>query len=102
MKNIFNLSIVALVFLAGCATTTTVDQVAAVRNRAAYDFNCDPNKIQVTWLQAGTYGADGCRNKQVYTVRGTMVYKEGAAPNPVYVEPRYGYGMGYRSWRYIH
>jgi hypothetical protein len=88
-------SVLSILAIAGCATT--VDQVAAVKNRASFDFTCDPAKIQVTLLQMGTYGAEGCKYKQVYTVQGTMVYREGAAPDPVYVQP-VGIGVGYHRY----
>ena len=58
--------------LAACVTPE--QQISAVKNRAAYDFSCMPEKIQVKLLQSGTYGAQGCKDKQVYTVQGTMVY----------------------------
>ena len=74
------------------ACVTPDQQIAAVKNRASYDLSCDSQKLKVTWLQAGTYGAEGCKGKQVYQVQGTMVYKEGAAPNPVYVEEPAIYG----------
>jgi len=83
-------------FLASCVTPE--QQVAAVKSRAAYDLNCPAEKLQITWLQSGTYGAEGCKGKQVYQVQGTMVYKEGAAPNPVYVESPAIYG----GWGYYH
>ena len=88
-----------LLFLTACVSVE--EQTAAVRSRASYDFSCDPNKIQVTFLQSNTFGADGCKNKQVYTTQGTLVYKEGAAPNPVYVEdPVVGGGVGFDYYRY--
>jgi len=79
------------------ACVSIPDQVQVVRNRASYDFDCAPERIEVVWLQSGMYGAQGCRNKQIYEVQGTLVYKEGAAPNPVYMEPafRVGYGHHY-------
>lgn len=77
-------AILSLASLAAC--TSVADQQGAVRERASYEFRCPPEHISVTWLQAGTYGAEGCRQRQIYEVQGTMVYKEGAAPNPVYVQ----------------
>jgi len=88
MKYFFLLAI----FIPLTACVSSVDQVSAVRNRAAYDLNCNPQKLEIVWLQPSTYGAEGCKGKQVYTVQGTMVYKEGAAPNPVYIESPVYYG----------
>lgn len=85
--------IIGLLVLAACVSVQ--DQITAVKNRAAYDFSCDAAKIKVTYLQSDTYGAEGCKMKQVYTTEGSMVYKEGAAPNPVYVEPPIYTGVGY-------
>lgn len=88
-------AILSVTLLTACVSTA--DQIAAVKNRASYDLDCNPAKIQVTWLQSGTYGAEGCKGKQVYETRGTMVYKEGAAPDPVYIQSPvyYGGGIGY-------
>ena len=83
--------IACAIALSAIACTTVDEQKLAVRNRASFDFACPPEQISVVWLQAGTYGAEGCRAKQVYEAQGTQVYKEGMAPNPVYID-NYGYG----------
>ena len=87
--------------LSGCAKDLSPQEInAAVSARAAYDLDCKEAEIKITSLQesrydledvfnTGTYGAAGCGKKMTFTVvnqgaRGKiMVYKEGAAPNPV-------------------
>ena len=92
------LPVLALFVLGACVSVE--DQRAAVLKRASYDFGCPPANIAVTWLQSGTYGAEGCRQKQVYETQGTQVYKEGAAPYPVYIDPPIRYGLGYDHYYY--
>lgn len=40
-----------------------------VRNRAAYDFSCARDKIEVLELQAKTFSATGCDKKGVYVCK---------------------------------
>lgn len=95
-KVIHILTLLAALAATGCVNVA--DQTVAVRHRASYDFGCPPERIEVTWLQSATYGAEGCRRKQVYVARGTEVYPEGM--QPIYVEPRFYGGVGFYHGHY--
>lgn len=92
------LLIAAAFTLTACATEVTAgQQMAAVKNRASYDLNCDVEKLEVKYLQSNTYGASGCKKQQVYVTEGLQVYKEGMAPARNYYydrSPAFGLGVG--------
>jgi hypothetical protein len=59
---------------AGCGGA---DQL--VRTRGAFDFKCPAAQVSVTQLSESTYGADGCGQRTVYTLkcpRGAMAESE--------------------------
>jgi hypothetical protein len=91
--------------LAGCANFSSKEQLSKLAlKRAAYDLSCKEDEIKITELQDKRYGglyddfseevmygAEGCGQKQTYQVTNPeysqpMVYKEGAAPNPVVIQ----------------
>jgi hypothetical protein len=92
-RNMKRFLILALV-LSACNAPYQVRE-AAVIDRAAFDLSCSKENIKVTKLQEDgqdiIYGAEGCENKSTYQTRTrpftneALVYKEGAAPNPVVV-----------------
>lgn len=88
---------VVAVSLTACTTITEPQKMAAVKNRASYDLECDVEKIELTFIQNNTYGAKGCKKQQVYETEGTQVYKEGMAPARKYYydRPSLGVGVGY-------
>lgn len=39
-----------------------------VKNRAAFDFGCEPEKIVITQIAEFDFGATGCNQKSVYKI----------------------------------
>lgn len=58
-----------LLVLSGCATSNIVNFEAVVKKRASYDFNCPENYITTVQMSFSDYGAQGCGQKQEYTVK---------------------------------
>ena len=59
---------VILIFLIGiiitaCTTGGTIDELAS---RAAFEFECDLNKLKIIELNEHNYGVSGCGKKAVY------------------------------------
>jgi hypothetical protein len=55
------LALVALL-LGGCGTAENT-----VRARAAYDFRCDEDRVDVRNISGSTFEASGCGKRTVYT-----------------------------------
>ncbi len=58
-----------LLFLGGCATSSVVNFEAIVKKRASYDFNCPENYVTTIQMSFTDYGAQGCGQKQEYSVK---------------------------------
>lgn len=67
MRKIWIFSFLFLVFV-GCSTIS-----GNAKKRAAYDFNCSEDKIQLNNISGDTYVANGCGRKQIYTCRATSI-----------------------------
>ena len=104
-----NVAIFLLLFASACAgpkIATEKQMEEATLKRAAYDLSCPEKDIKITNLQSsantdllfvGSYteeilfGTEGCDKKSTYQARNdlknkkVMVYKEGAAPEPVII-----------------
>ena len=52
----------AALALGGCVST----KGDVVRKRAAYDFSCAEDQIQLTEIAGDTWGAKGCQKEAVY------------------------------------
>ena len=58
---VFRYALVLAALLAGC-----VEASDEVKVRAANDFSCDAEHIEVTGIGGGAYRADGCGRSRVY------------------------------------
>jgi hypothetical protein len=58
--------LLAVVFAGGCGALLLHE--GQLRNRASYDLQCAPDKLEITEIDKRTAGVDGCGR------RGTYVY----------------------------
>ena len=65
MKHLL-LPLLALLALSALLTGCAFDQ--KVRKRAAFDFDCPKDKIEVTEIDTLTYGAEGCQTRGTYVI----------------------------------
>jgi hypothetical protein len=58
----------------GASATGCVDAESIARTRAANDFECDEDKVNVTNIGGTSFRADGCGQKGVYTCTASEGY----------------------------
>ncbi len=62
------LLIILSLVTASCSHVSFEDMV---KSRAAYDFNCPKDKVKVSKISIGSYGARGCKKKSAYVCAGS-------------------------------
>jgi len=61
--------VLAISLIQGCAVgVKRFDEIMVdkVGKKAAYDFSCSPEKLQITKIDHGSYGVKGCDNEATY------------------------------------